>query len=163
MLLNKLKDLTASIDCLHVEVINLEDYAAQLSAKREAIIAELVAIGIKVSEARKMVPKITVDVTWPQSEPADEPELPLQDADLPTAEDVRGILKPYMESPAAAESTERNASQVAAAGVTDEIGPDSAAVAFAPAPTLPPSGQEPAAFDPVRDRPEFLNRQKASA
>lgn len=69
---NKLKALLADADALTEDAKRLRALADDLLGKRLDIIDGLVALGIKVTEARLMVAKIDCTVTLPADEQEEE-------------------------------------------------------------------------------------------
>lgn len=65
----KLKALLADADALTEDARRLNTLATELNAKRLEIIDGLVALGIRVTDARAMLAKIDCTVTLPDAEP----------------------------------------------------------------------------------------------
>src|SRR6266404_2556091 len=69
-----LKNILADIDALTEDARRFEQLGRELAEKRCEIIGNLTDLGIKVTEARKMVARIEYEVTLPDGEAADDDE-----------------------------------------------------------------------------------------
>ncbi len=69
-MISRLRSLTDRIDAYHAELHQVEEDVAELMGRRDALVTQLTDLGILVSVARKLVPRVELVIGWPEEKAA---------------------------------------------------------------------------------------------